>query len=49
MHSVFCRDLAKDAKCSWHFFSLLGDPGFANGSEGKESFCNSGDPGSFPG
>ena len=29
--------------------TALPEPGFPGGSDGKESACNAGDPGSFPG
>ena len=34
-------------RCFWYAFSV--HPGFPGGSDGKESACSAGDPGSVPG
>ena len=38
-------------QCGWvcHFISCKSFPGFSGGSDGKESVCNAGEPGSIPG
>ena len=39
----------KSQRCSVSILTLLSHLGFPGGSDGKESPCNAGDPGSIPG
>ena len=44
-----CFSFPRVFDCSIHIFLLLLPKGFPNSSVGKESACNSGDPGLIPG
>ena len=49
-----CAELCGEALYFWHFLfffflNLVYIKGFSGGSDGKESACNVGDPGSIPG